>query len=159
MGRFDGQLRSVPGIDKLPSEDLFQSLRDTGVPDNLSLLIMHAHEQGQALVSHGGKEVQTPLSRGVRQGDPLAPFLYACWSGRLSRQLKDALGSTFCQEHASFYADDKHLHWEILDETSLRRGLSQLATVISIIQQNGMQVSFKKCRAVFQLRGKKSRGN
>ena len=62
--------------------------------------------QTTCTVRRAGHEEKIQMLRGLRQGCPLAPSVYAAWTVRLCK----LLGDQWCREHTSFFADDVHGH-------------------------------------------------
>ena len=93
------------------------------------------------------------MSRGLRQGCPIAPLIYTAWVIRLCRKLSSDIHPSWPAKHMSIYADDKHCHWEIASPRSLFRAIAQLRTLLNTLRGCGMEVSIAKCVAVLALKG------
>ena len=98
------------------------------------------------------------MSKGLRQGCPIAPLIYLAWSVRFLRQVNASLGDRWDLSHATVYADDKHLSWEIDGASSLSRAVKELGTVLRILRGLGMEISFGKCEAVLSVKGHRGTG-
>ncbi|CAE7308157.1 unnamed protein product [Symbiodinium microadriaticum] len=140
-------------FDKLQYSEMYESMRETGMPEELSRLIMHVHANTALHIVHGGHRSTTGMRRGLRQGCGVAPIVYACWTIRLCRLINQALRHGWAQEHSSIYADDKHFYWEISSESTMDEAIEQLKTIITIIRTLGMQINFQKSVAVIALKG------
>ena len=74
------------------------------------------------------------MSRGLRQGCPIAPLIYTAWVIRLCRKLSSDIHPSWPAKHMSIYADDKHCHWEIASPRSLFRAIAQLRTLLNTLR-------------------------
>ena len=74
-----------------PHKELFLAMLEAGVEMNMARLILQVHVQTICRVRHAGHEGSCRMSRGLRQGCPIAPILYAAWSGRICRILMSKL--------------------------------------------------------------------
>ena len=140
-------------FDKLKYSEMYESMRETGMPEELSRLLLHVHSNTELRILHGGYLRTTGMQRGLRQGCGVAPIIYACWTVRLCRLINQALHHHWAQEHSSIYADDKHFYWEIGSAQDMERAITQLKTIITLILDMGMQINFQKSAAVIALKG------
>ena len=143
-------------FDKLRFSEMYESLRETGMPEELSRLLLHIHASTALRIVHNGHHGQARMQRGLRQGCGVAPTIYACWTIRFCRLLNQSLREGWVQEHSSIFADDKHYYWEIRKDTDMEVAVQQLRTIISIIRQLGMTINFQKSVAVLSLRGQRA---
>ena len=105
------------------------------------------------------------MSRGLRQGCPIAPILYAAWSGRICRILMSKLGPTWCSSHLSMFADDILGFWEITSASYLKRAtrelgillrvLSESGILLRVLSESGMSINAEKSAAILSLSGTK----
>ena len=140
-------------FDNVTYQEMFLALREAGMEEALVQLIVQVHMNTRCSVVYGSFQGSTGMSKGLRQGCPIAPLVYLAWSVRFLKQVNKKLGDRWDQRHATVYADDKHLAWEIDGMDSLRKALRELGAVIETFQETGMEVSFGKCEAVLQLKG------
>eukprot|EP00439_Symbiodinium_sp_Y106_P059485 s400_g8.t1 len=143
-------------FDKLRYTEMYVSLQETGMPEELSRLLMQVHVQSKLRIIHNGKHGYTTMKRGLRQGCGVAPTIYACWTIRLCRMLNEINGETWVQYHSSIFADDKHYFWEIHNTQDLETAITQLKATISLIHTLGMQINFQKSVAVISVKGRRA---
>ncbi|CAE7801409.1 unnamed protein product, partial [Symbiodinium necroappetens] len=93
-------------FDCMPFGVMYESLREVGVSDALSRLIVETHRQSVCIVRHCGHSEKVQMKRGLRQGCPLAPSVFTAWTIKLCR----LLGTEWCREHTSLFADQ----WELI---------------------------------------------
>ena len=143
-------------FDKLRYEEMYISLVDAGVPDELSRLLLHIHSRTIIRIEHGGKRGTTCMRRGLRQGCGVAPMIYACWTIRLCKLINLRLGNHWMQKQSSIFADDKHFYWSIGSCQDLHVGIQQLRHILVIIHELGMTVNFQKSLVVIMLKGRRA---
>ena len=140
-------------FDSLPYLEMHLALLETGMPCELASIIMDVRISTTLHIRHGGECGYTDMTRGLRQGCPIAPMVYAAWTCRVCRLLNQALGKHWTSEHMSMYADDKHTFWRINSVSSFRRALMQLEVVILTLREARMEVNVGKSAAVIALKG------
>ncbi|CAE7194789.1 Pol [Symbiodinium sp. CCMP2592] len=141
-------------FDALPHTEIHRALLDSGVPGALAGVIAQVHVQTRCKVRHGGEERMLVMTRGLRQGCPIAPIVYAAWTCRLGRLMDQALGDGWSRKHGTLFADDIFTHWVLRSPDDLKHAIQALWTLIDILQRLGMAISFQKTVAVLKLRGR-----
>ncbi|CAE7320572.1 unnamed protein product [Symbiodinium sp. CCMP2456] len=63
-------------FDSLTYPEMYASLRECNVPDEISWLLVEVHRQTVCDIRHGGVTGSTRMHRGLRQGCPAAPLIY-----------------------------------------------------------------------------------
>ena len=91
-------------FDSVPHQELFLAMRESNVEENIARLVMQVHIQTVCWVRHAGQEGSCGMSRGLRQGCPIAPILYAAWSSRLCKQLRGRVALTSACLQTTFWA-------------------------------------------------------
>ena len=64
-------------FDSVPRIEIQRSLEELQIDDRLIAVVMRVHTQTQCRIRQAGREAVTIMTRGLRQGCPLAPVLYA----------------------------------------------------------------------------------
>ena len=116
-------------FDNVTYREMYLALCEAGLDEALVRLLVHVHVNTTCSVVHGTFEGVSGMSKGLRQGCPIAPLIYLAWSVRFLRQVNASLGDRWDLSHATVYADDKHLSWEIDGVGSLSRAVRDLGTV------------------------------
>ena len=133
--------------------NLRSSLEEIGLDPRLIAVLIRVHTQTTCIVRQAGNEAATAMSRGLRQGCPLAPALYAAWTARLCRLLDDQLGASWCSEHASIFAADTLGFWEIRSVGDMRRSVKELSCLIRTLKGLGLEVNLDKSSILLSLSG------
>ena len=143
-------------FDSLPFSEIEASLRDTGMPVSLVNILMHVHAKSVCMIEHGGYSAAVSMRRGLRQGCPVAPFVYAAWTARLCKVLNDCIHATWTQEALTIYADDKFLCWRVRSVKDIKRAVCEVKIILDTLEGMGMQISFAKSEAVLVVKGKEA---
>ena len=141
-------------FDRIDHGVLFEALLSTGMPNCLASILIEIHRCTDLSILHGGREEHVKMTRGLRQGCPIAPMLYSAWVCHLCSELDAEIAPNFTSEHMSIFADDKHLFWDVHSKQQLHKAVNQLSHVIKLLLKRNMQVSFSKSSVVYALRGR-----
>ena len=140
-------------FDALPFSEMHLALLETNMPNEIAALIMDVHVRTMLHIRHGGECGNTRMTRGLRQGCPIAPMIYAAWTCRLCTLINKALGKHRTSEHLSMYADDKRGFWRVHSVASFRKALYQLQVVTQTLRDAKMEVNVGKSAVVVALKG------
>ncbi|CAE7815852.1 unnamed protein product [Symbiodinium sp. CCMP2592] len=141
-------------FDSLSHEEILCSLRETHMPEELARMILHVHISTTVTIKHKGCEPSFKMGRGLRQGCPIAPMVYAAWTARLCRKLDAVIRDSWSQQHLTIFADDKHSCWPVHSEQELNRALTELGLLIETIESCGMTVNLGKSSVVIAMKGR-----
>ena len=139
-------------FDSVSHQEIYHSLLEADVDEAIAVAPVQMHVQSTCTIQHGGTTRTVPMSRGLRQGCPIAPILFAAWTGRLMRRLR-ALATGQAWQRYTMFADDLHGSWLIRDVAGFRAAIAELLSLIRLLQDLGMAVNFQKSLAVLRLRG------
>ena len=140
-------------FDNVTYREMYLALCESGLDEALVRLIAQVHQRTSRSVIYGSFSGSVGMSKGLRQGCPIAPLVYLAWSARFLRQVNSRLSDRWDLLHATVYADDKHLSWEIDGVHTFERAVKELGLVLQVLRDLGMEVSFGKCEAVLSLKG------
>ena len=152
-GGLMANLDLAKAFDSMPYSQIYQSLGEVGIADSLSRLILHLHASTRCVILHGSSCEVVAMSRGLRQGCPIAPYIFAAWSIRVCKRIDSILGIGWSQAHLTLFSDDTHSFWSINSVSELNTAVAQLLTVIRVLSDFGMQINFSKSSAVCSLKG------
>ena len=142
-------------FDSLPFWLLRQSLDQAGVPGSLRELILSFHAHVRFKVANS--DVSVLAGRGIRQGCPLAPQLWAIASGCITQMIAARTSPDFSRQGLTLYADDNLGSWLIQDLPCLCRGLREAAVILDVLSECGFEASTEKSIFILELRGRKAR--
>ena len=140
-------------FDNVTYQEMYLGLCESGLDEALVRLIAQVHLNTSCSVLYGSYSGSVGMSKGLRQGCPIAPLVYLAWSARFLRQVNSRISDRWDLLHATVYADDKHLAWEIDGVHTFSRAIKELGVVLQVLRDLGMEVSFGKCEAVLSLKG------
>ena len=155
-----GGLDLAKAFDSVPHQELCCVLLESGVDAALAHVLLQVHIQTQCLILHSNQGKCVGMSRGLRQGCPVAPIMYAAWTGRLSRQLNGVLGDGWCQRHLTVFADDTLIFWSVQSWASLRKAVKEAGKLMQQLSLDGVSISYEKSSCLLALSGtRKKRAN
>jgi hypothetical protein len=70
------QIDIEKAFDTIPHEIIADALRRKGIPEAVINLLMDAYKDVYTKIEQGTEEVPMKVKRGVKQGDPLSPFIF-----------------------------------------------------------------------------------
>ena len=143
-------------FDAVPHAELWTSLLEAGIESSLAAVLVQVHVQTRCRIVHGGDVAEVGMSRGLRQGCPVAPILFAAWTVRFFRLLRERSAPIPVgghEEQYSMFADDLHACWSISEAAGFPRVLRKIRAIIELLASLGMSVNFQKSLAVLRLRG------
>ena len=143
-------------FDALPHAEIWVSLLEAGVDEALAATLVQVHIQTRCSIVHGGDTAEITMSRGLRQGCPVAPIIFAAWTARFFRLLRERAASIPTGGHEgqySMFADDLHASWILTEAAGFSRVLRRILIIIDLLSSLGMSVNFQKSLVVLRLRG------
>jgi hypothetical protein len=66
----------LKAFDTIPHEAINPALRRLGIPSALRTAITNSYESITTRIEHKGSQIEVQPRRGVKQDDPLSPFLF-----------------------------------------------------------------------------------
>ena len=141
-------------FDTLPESVLLQALTAASVPCDLVTCIIELHRQVKFCLRDC--QVEVLAGRGIRQGCPLAPQLWALASGHIIHLIEQCTSHALVREGLSLYADDHLCSWIIRSVADLRKGLREAACILDTLQACELDVSADKSVFLLEVRGSKA---
>lgn len=91
------QLDVTAAFDTVPHQAVGPVLRARGLPDAVIRMVEESYVGVSTTTSHDGSHFEVPIRRGVKQGDPLSPFIFNAVLDPLLRSLERMEGFTICE--------------------------------------------------------------
>jgi hypothetical protein len=137
------QLDISKAFDSIPHQAVDPALRRLGVPPHLRSSIVNSYRHVSTDILYGGSTTHIDIRRGVKQGDPLSPYIFNAIMDPLLDQLEDLRGYAIDSTHSISsvaFADDMLLLADDQDSAQ------NLLTHTEVYLQNlGMTIAPSKC--------------
>jgi hypothetical protein len=137
------QLDITKAFDTVPHRAIDAALQRLGLPKGIRESIMNSYNDLHTSVQYNGANTNVKLKRGVKQGDPLSPFIFNAVMNPLLEQLEQMDGFEIDESHhlsALAFADDLIL----LASTAAKVKLL-LRHTEAYLSNLGMKLSAGKC--------------
>ena len=136
-------------FDKLPRHKIAEALDFAGVDRSLKSLILEIQAQATLEFHHHDHTAKIGTSSGVRQGCGLSPALWAIYTCLILHGLHQHM----LPEQLTVFADDFLGQWIIRQARDIPLAIRAMETLISIIQEDGLEISADKTVVLDGLRG------
>ena len=146
------QLDVAKAFDTVPHAAIEAALERLGLPNGVRESIMNSYGSLSTTIEFAGSKTEVSLKRGVKQGDPLSPFIFNAIVDPLLEQLEQMKGYVIDESHslsALAFADDL-----ILLATTKDKAQNLLHHTESYLNDLGMRIAAEKC-ASFEIRSTK----
>ena len=143
------QLDIAKAFDTVPHKAIEAAMERLVLPKMVRESVMNAYASVTTSIEYAESKTEVPLLRGVKQGDPLSPFIFNAILDPLLDQLEEMKGYVIDKSHSLSvlaFADDIILVADAKDKAQnlLRRTESYLSNL-------GMRITAEKC-ASFEIR-------
>jgi hypothetical protein len=143
------QLDIAKAFDTIPHKAIEAALERLGLPKGARESIMISYANLKTNIENAGSETEISLKRGVKQGDPLSPFIFNALMDPLLDQLEQMKGYVIDESHsisALAFADDLILLSDTKDKAQ-----KLLNHTESYLNALGMRIAAEKC-ASFEIK-------
>ena len=140
------QLDISKAFDTIPHKAIDPALRRLGIPSTIRSSIINSYQSIHTNIEHKGSRVGVQLRRGVKQGDPLSPFLFNTIMNPLLDQLEEMRGYKINESQSISslaFADDL-----ILVADNMEKAQLLLTTTEKYLENMGMKIASKKCTSL-----------
>ena len=143
------QLDIAKAFDTIPHKAVDAALERLGLPTLIRESIMNTYTNLSTDIEYRGSKSRVSLKRGVKQGDPLSPFIFNAIMDTLLEQLEQMKGYEINKSHnlsALAFADDL-----ILLATTKEKAQNLLHHIETYLNNLGMRIAAEKCSS-FEIR-------
>ena len=140
-------------FDIMPRSGLREALHEAGVPESPARLLLHWIDSSVYRIRVEQHTAEIPSSRGVKQGCPVSPLLFAAFSTMVTRKLDAKLGESWSAKHLTLYADDWHISCLFDSYPAFDRFCQCLGVVFTTLEQHGMIVNAAKASVILTMQG------
>ena len=140
-------------FDVMPRADLQEALWEAGVPESPARLLLHWIDSSvyRIRINHLTTDIRS--SRGVKQGCPVSPLLFAAYSTMIDARLQEP----WTAQHATLYADDWHLSSLFHSRQQFDCICQRIGVVLAILSRHGMIVNAAKTAVILTIQGAQRR--
>ena len=144
-------------FDVMPRADLQEALWEAGVPESPARLLLHWIDSSvyRIRINHLTTDIRS--SRGVKQGCPVSPLLFAAHSTMITRRIDARLQEPWTAQHATLYADDWHLSSLFHSRQQFDCICQRIGVVLAILSRHGMLVNAAKTAVILTIQGAQRR--
>jgi hypothetical protein len=142
------QLDISKAFDMIPHQAINDALTRKGIPKYVANMISRSYNGIQTVITGGTEEVQIKIRRGVKQGDPLSPFIFNALLEPLILELEEMKGFQVkegCTIATLAFADDI-----ILLAPNEEKAKALLQKTEQYLADLNMKISTPKC-STFQI--------
>ena len=125
-------------FDFVPRHLIAEALQDAGITGApAELLLTWLHNCSYDLFVEG-QCAHIPTNRGVKQGCPASPLLFAAFMTLITRRLSTRLSSEWIAQHLTMFADDFHVGKCFHGFHELETLSAQIGFIITTLRKHGM---------------------
>ncbi|CAE7857100.1 Capn15, partial [Symbiodinium necroappetens] len=140
-------------FDVMPRDGLRAALREAGIEGSPAEILLSWIENSTYRIRIGLLSTDVRSARGVKQGCPVSPLLFAAFSTMVTRRLDAKLGAKWSQKHLTLYADDRHISSLFHSYPAFDKFTQCLGVVLSTLKQHGMIVNADKAAVILTMQG------
>ena len=115
------------------------------------------HSHTSYVLFHDGNYHTVQTGRGVRQGCRVAPVLWATFMNLMFSRAAEHITPEWVQRTLTLFADDLHHGTVFYDEVQLRTALRNIGTLMDILEDLGLEISYEKTFILIKISGTNAR--
>ena len=140
-------------FDFVPRHLIAEALQEAGITGApAELLLTWLHNCSYDLFVEG-QCAHIYTNRGVKQGCPASPLLFAAFMTLITRRLSTRLSSEWIAQHLTMFADDFHVGKCFHGFHELETLSAQIGFIITTLRKHGMSVHATKAQAILTMDG------
>ena len=140
-------------FDQVPRSTLVTALQRTQLDPRLQSLIIQWHQQTHYHIEVNNTCRSIPVSRGVRQGCSIAPYLWTAVMALLIDELQHCIPRAWLLQNLTIFADDITVHCLFQDTLELTQALQYFEHIIATIERLGLKISPSKSSVITRGKG------
>ncbi|CAE6924474.1 unnamed protein product, partial [Symbiodinium sp. CCMP2592] len=140
-------------FDTVPHSLVREALLEAGVEAGPASLLLAWLESCSYDLHLSGLHTNIIARRGVKQGCPASPLLFAACTVLLARRIDLRLGSSWVSEHLTMFADDLHLASLFHSVAEFELECQRLGAAITVLRQHGLIIHPSKAQALLTCTG------
>ncbi|CAE7731851.1 atxn2, partial [Symbiodinium microadriaticum] len=144
-------------FDSIPHSLVREALLEAGVDSGPAALLFTWLSSCSYEVHLSGLRSLIVARRGVKQGCPASPLLFAACTVLLARRVDLHLGESWTSKHLTMFADDLHLASLFKSTVELDFTCQRFGAAIRILQAHGLRIQPSKAQALLTFTGSKSK--
>ncbi|CAE7820219.1 ubp3 [Symbiodinium sp. CCMP2592] len=140
-------------FDMVPHSLVREALLEAGVEAGPASLLLSWLSSCSYDLHLSGLRANIVARRGVKQGCPASPLLFAACTVLLARRIDLRLGSSWVSEHLTMFADDLHLASLFHSVAEFDLECQRLGAAITVLRQHGLIIHPSKAQALLTCTG------
>ncbi|CAE7581974.1 unnamed protein product [Symbiodinium sp. CCMP2592] len=140
-------------FDLVPRQELAEALAEAGVQEGPAQLLLHWIGRSRYRITIEDCSAEVCSSRGVKQGCPVSPLLFAAFTSMLLRRMDQRLEMGWTARHMTLYADDFHASGLFHTRHELDRLCQGVGVVIAVLRKHGMIDNAEKAAVILTVGG------
>ena len=144
-------------FDTVPHGLVREALCEAGVAEGKASLLFAWLSSCSYDLHLSGLSASIPARRGVKQGCPASPLLFAACTVLLTRRIDLRLGCSWTSAHLTMFADDLHLAALFRTVVEFEHVCERIGVAIGILRRHGLTIHPAKAQALLTYAGSKAK--
>ena len=144
-------------FDTVPHGLVREALCEAGVAEGPASLLFAWLRSCSYDLHLSGLSASIPARRGVKQGCPASPLLFAACTVLLTRRIDLRLGCSWTSAHLTMFADDLHLAALFRTVVEFEHVCERIGVAIGILRRHGLTIHPAKAQALLTYAGSKAK--
>ena len=140
-------------FDTVPHALVREALCEAGVAEGKASLLFAWLSSCSYDLHLSGLSASIPARRGVKQGCPASPLLFAACTVLLTRRIDLRLGCSWTSAHLTMFADDLHLAALFRTVVEFEHVCERIGVAIGILRRHGLTIHPAKAQALLTYAG------
>ena len=140
-------------FEQVPRPTLLTALQTTQLDPRLQCLIIQWRQDTHYHIEVNNTCRSIPVSRGVRQGCSIAPYLWTAVMALLIDDLQHSIPRAWLSSNLTIYADDIDVHCVFHNISKLTQAVKYFEEIIAAIERLGLQISPSKSCVIIRGKG------